>query len=87
MRTQSYRTIGFVLMFVAVATALIVQFLGGGLVAVVDAHEMTTGPGGSGGGFVVSMVLRPRWLAAVPVVLGLAGIVFLFIRGHEQSNR
>src|SRR5260370_37254929 len=50
MSTQSYRTTGLVLIFVSIAAALIVQFFGGGLVDVGDAHEMTPSPSGSGGG-------------------------------------
>jgi hypothetical protein len=87
MRMLSYRTTGLTLIFVAIAAALLVQFAGGGLLDVVDAHETAPGTNGSGGGFAISMVLTPRWLLVLPVVLGISAIVCLMIGANEKPNR
>ncbi len=87
MRMRSYRTMGLVRIFVSLAAALFVQFLGGGLMQVVDAHETSFGPAGGGGGFAISMLLRPRWTVAIPLALGVAAVVCLFIGAHEKSGR
>ena len=87
MRMISYRTIGLTLIIVSIAAALLIQFAGGGLFDVVDAHETAAGPSGSGGGFVISMVLRPRWLLALPLVLGVAAVVCLIVGSNEKPKR
>ena len=48
---------GVLLLFASLVAALVIQFLGGGLVDVVDAHETGPGANGGSGGFMISMVL------------------------------
>ena len=71
-------------MVAAVAAALAIQFLGGGLWDIIEAHEMAPGPGGGGGGVVVSWVLEVRWRTGIPLALAIAAVVCLTLRGHDK---
>jgi len=73
---------GVLLLFASLAAALAIQFLGSGLLEVVNAHEI--GPGGKGsGGFVISMVLNIKWPTLIPLLLCATGVVCLIKRGNE----
>jgi hypothetical protein len=75
-----------ILIVAAIAGAVAIQFLGGGLVEIADMRETAPGPGGNGGGIVLSVDLKARWLATIPVALSAGGLVCLIIRGHERRT-
>ena len=87
MSTRTYRMSGVLLFLASLVAALVIQFLGGGLLEVVNADETGPGANGSAGGFVVSMVLDVKWLALIPLLLGAAAVVCLIKRGNERPIR
>jgi len=87
MTTRAYRTSGVLLLFASLIAAFAIQFFGGGLLEVLDAHETGPGANGSAGGFVVSMVLKIRWPAVIPLLLGGVAVICLIMRGNAQPIR
>lgn len=75
------------LLLASLVAALGIQFLGGGLLDVVDAHETGPGANGGAGGFVVSIALSTRWPALIPLLLAAAAVVCLTRRGNEHPIR
>jgi hypothetical protein len=84
MSKRARRTIGKVLLFIALVTAIAIQFFGGGLLDLARAHQIGSNANGNSGTFSFSGGFTIHWLAFVPLLLAIAGLMCFSKRDNKR---
>ena len=71
----------------AIAVAVAIQFLGGGLLKAVDAGASGPTANGNAGGSIYWTVLQIRWTTVIPLILCVSAVVCLARRTTKHTTR